>query len=188
MSVHSPFAPDNHPDPQRKPVLNLYAALAVAILAGLTPSILLALVGLVFLAGVLAYAYRLRARSEPEGLAANHATYVIRTIWIGGVLALLTTTIGGVIMLTDIDYTPFDRCAQSITGQAETLATNPDFALIWQLTSPCMDEFLHVNMRGITIAGLAAIVPVALYFALRFIRGLSRAIKGYRIANPKMWL
>jgi uncharacterized membrane protein len=42
-------------------------------------------------------------------------------------------------------------------------------------------------MNLLITAGVITILPGLVYFAVRFVRGLSRAIKGYRLAKPKAW-
>ena len=44
----------------------------------------------------------------------------------------------------------------------------------------------HLDSQGLT--RLVAIGPAILYFVYRVVNGMSRAAKGYRIANPKSWL
>lgn len=182
-----PPAPQSPQDPHRTTVLNLYAAFAVSLILTLMPHGIIALLALVFMIGVLITAYVVRARVEPETLAENHATYIIRTIWIGSLLAAITTTIGGAILLTDIDYAPFTPCADRLAAQGMDFAANATYAQVWELSSPCFDAFINANLNTLIVAGAITILPILAYFAVRFVRGLSRAIKGYRLAKPRAW-
>lgn len=182
-----PPAPQSPHDPHRKAVLNLYAAFAVSLILSLMPHGIIALLALLFMIGVLITAYIVRARAETDTLAENHATYIIRTIWIGSLLAAITTTIGGIIMLTDIDYGPFAPCADQLAAQGMDFAANATYAQVWELASPCFDPFINANLNILIIAGSITILPILTYFAVRFVRGLSRAIKGYRLAQPRAW-
>lgn len=185
--IEKPPAPQSPHDPHRATVLNLYAAFAVSLILSLMPHGILALLALIFMIGVLIAAYIVRSRVEPETLAENHATYIIRTIWIGSLLAAITTSIGGAIMLSDINYEPFMPCADRLAAQGMDFAANASFAQVWELTSPCFDAFINANLNTLIMAGAITILPVLAYFAVRFVRGLSRAIKGYRLAKPRAW-
>lgn len=171
--IEKPPAPQSPHDPHRATVLNLYAAFAVSLILSLMPHGILALLALIFMIGVLIAAYIVRSRVEPETLAENHATYIIRTIWIGSLLAAITTSIGGAIMLSDINYEPFMPCADRLAAQGMDFAANASFAQVWELTSPCFDAFINANLNTLIMAGAITILPVLAYFAVRFVRGLS---------------
>lgn len=181
------FTPDSDPDPQKKTVLNLYAAFAVSLALTCVPHMMIGLVSLIFAIGVLVAAYVIRARSDKESLAANHATYIIRTIWIGSSLAVVTLGIGSAIMLGQIDYAPFGPCAENMAAQGMDWAANASHADVWALASPCFNVFIRDNFNILVVAGIVTIVPILLYFGLRITRGVLRASKGYRLQNPKAW-
>lgn len=185
--TEKPPAPNSPQDPHRATVLNLYAALAVSLILSMMPHGIIAVLSLFFMIGVLVAAYIVRSKVEPETLAENHATYIIRTIWIGSFLALITTTIGGVIMLSGINYEPFMPCADRLAAQGMEIAANASYIQVWELASPCFDTFINANLSTLMMAGAITILPILIYFAVRFVRGLSRAIKGYRLAKPRAW-
>ena len=185
--THTPQPPQSPQDPHRKIVLNLYAAFAVSLILSMMPHAIVALLALIFMLGVLAAAYVVRSKVEPETLAENHATYLIRTIWIGSILAAITTSIGGAIMLADIDYAPFSPCADKLASQGIDFAANATYAQVWEMSSSCFNAFINANLNMLIVAGVITILPILIYFAVRFVRGLSRAIKGYRLANPRAW-
>mgnify|MGYP001410192685 CR=1 FL=1 len=181
MSNH-PLTPEHDPDPQRKTVLNLYAALAVSIILTFMPNTIMAIVSLVFVIGVLVASYSIRKKAEPESLAENHATYIIRTIWIASFISVITLGIGAVILLNDIDYSAFGGCPIDLE-----FAASADYMQLWEVMQPCYDTFITDNWNILIISGAITILPILLYLVIRFVKGLSRAIKGYRIANPKAW-
>lgn len=179
------FTPDSGSDPQKKTVLNLYAAFAVSLVLTCVPHMMIALVSLIFALGVLIAAYMVRSRSGADSLAGNHATYIIRTIWTGSLLSVITMAIGSAIMLGRLDYAPFGPCAENMAAQGIDWAANASHAEIWALANPCFDVFIRDNFNILMIAGVVAIVPILLYFGYRITRGVLRATKGYRLQNPK---
>ena len=75
---------DEHPQSHgRKAVLNLYAALGASLILSVLPYMHAAALSLAFFTGVLIAAYVLRGKTENNSLIENHATFVIRTLWIG---------------------------------------------------------------------------------------------------------
>lgn len=173
---------------EKKHVLNLYAAFGVSLLVSLVPSVIVALISLAFIIGVLGAAYVLRKRAAPESLMENHALYIIRTIWIATALSLVTLAAGSAYMLPNIDYSAFGTCAAGLAQKGQDYAQTAGFMEIYVAAEPCMKPFLDMNLRLFIITALIAALPVVLYFVIRFVRGLSRAVKGYRIANPKGWI
>ncbi len=186
MSNH-PLAPESEADPQRKMVLNLYAAFAVSLILTLVPHAIIAIVAAVFFLGVLIAAYLIRAKAEDDSLAQNHATYIIRTIWIGSSLAVVFIGIGAAYMLPNIDYSTFQPCSNKLMSMGLEYAENATYAQVWELANPCFDLFIKDNWSILIVTGIIVILPILIYFVVRFVRGLSRAMKGYRIAKPKAW-
>lgn len=185
MSNH-PLAPEGHDDPQRKTILNLYAAFAVALILTLMPNMVMALVAGIFMIGVLIAAYIIRRKDDPHSLAVNHCTYIIRTIWIGSALSAVLMSIASLIMLNYIDYAAFEPCAQELAGLGLD-AANASSAQIWTMTEPCLHNFIESNIRVLMTTGIFTILPILLYFIIRLVKGLTRALKGYRISDPKAW-
>lgn len=178
----------NKKDKEQKDVIRLYSAFGASLLLMLVPSTAMAVFsGLLFL-GVLIAAYVMRRKSVPESLCENHATYIIRTIWIGGFLSVVTMSAATAYMLPNIDNAPLQPCAGNLVSQAQDLAQNENVAALSRLMQPCMDEFMNLNGRVFLVAVAITAIPVMLYFLVRFWRGLSRANGGYRIANLKIWL
>lgn len=186
MSNH-PLTPQSAPDLQKKAVLNLYAAFAVSLILTLVPHMIVGLIALIFALGVLIAAYVMRFQSEKESLIYNHTTYIIRTIWIGSSLSVVTVGLASAFMLGQIDYAPFSSCGETMAAQGMEWAANATYAQVWEFSSPCFNSFITANLKLLIISGAIAILPILLYFIIRFGRGLSRALHGYRLAKPKAW-
>lgn len=178
---------DQPADPDKKRVLNLYAAFGVSLLLTLVPSLLISFVALVFVVGVLIGAYMMRRASEVESLAENHCTYVIRTLWISALISLITLFAGSAFMLGGIDYAPFEPCANAMAQKGAEFAQNASYEEVYALAEPCMNAFIDFNMSLLMTTALITAGPVLIYLGYRYGKGLLRALKGYRMANPKAW-
>lgn len=177
-----------HSDPDKKRVLNLYAAFGVSILLMLVPSLMISFVALVFALGVLVGAYSMRKNAATESLAENHCTYIIRTLWITALFSLVTLFAGSVYMLSGIDYSAFEPCANAMAQRGVQFVQNATYEEVYALAAPCMNAFIDFNMGLLTITVLITAVPVLIYLGYRYLKGLMRAIKGYRMADPKSWV
>ncbi len=176
----------HHPD--KKHIINLYAAFAVSILLTFVPSMIFGLIALLFFTGVLIAAYALRNKAEEGSLMENHSDYMIRTIWISAFYALVFTALGSAYMLPNIDYTPFDICAQNFVAIVDpSMTTMPSTQEILDQIAPCMNDFMAINHTVLTLALAISAVPVIIFLFIRLYRGLSRANKGYRISNVTSW-
>lgn len=167
-------------DPEQKNILRLYAASCVMIVFSFIPTITAALTTLLLFTFVLIAAYVMRRKSEEHSLTENHTTYIIRTIWISGLIAVLSLTAGSFYMLGHIDQNPLNGCANTILGMSDPNA-------MLAVMQPCIDEFVALNKQVLMISGAIVAAPVLLYLILRYARGLPRAIRGYRIAHEKGW-
>lgn len=146
-------------DPDQKHVLNLYAAFGVSLLLAIVPSLMISIIALLFILGVLIAAYWLRSRAAAESLSENHATYIIRTIWISTFVSSITLTIGSAYMLAGIDYTAFTPCAQSMAAQGPEFAQSASFQQIFEIAEPCMSAFIDFNLALLTITAVITQPP-----------------------------
>lgn len=181
------IVPTGHPDPDRKRAIQLYGAFGASLLLMLLPSMIAACISLVILLITMVMAYSMRKKSPAGSLSENHATYLIRTIWIGGLIGVITLALGSMYLLQNVDNTPLEPCTQNLAAQIETLGPNVSATALQPYLQPCMDAFVKLNLRTLIISAALSIVPIMLYFAFRFARGLSRVTGGYRIAKPKSW-
>ena len=182
-----------HRDPDHKKIINLYAALGAGLALTLVPMALAAGVSLLFITGVLIAAYMMRGRAAGSSLLENHATYIIRTIWIGSLFSMICIIAGSAYMHYNLDFTPLQACADDAAALLAGM-TNTDMAAMEAFGNdllarlqPCLEGFLTANKTVLYTATVIAAVPILLYFSIRYVRGLSRAVKGYRIAKPLGW-
>ena len=175
-------------DTQKKVILNLYAAFAVSLLLSFVPSAIVAMIALIFFVGVLIAAYVLRGKADVEDLQHNHMTYIIRTIWLSGFLGIITTTAASFYMLSGIDYSPLDPCVDLIASKDPEAVAQASADDLIHLATPCMNAFLKTNQTLLYTSAALAGAPMILYIIYRFGYGLTRAMKGYRVANVKTWL
>ncbi|MEZ5814908.1 MAG: hypothetical protein R3E13_09380 [Alphaproteobacteria bacterium] len=171
----------------QKYILNLYAAFGVSLILAVLPFMAAAFLSLVFFMGVLIGAYALRKRAGDCSLSENHATFIIRTLWISAFLSLVTTVAATAYMMSGIDYSTFEPCANSLAHKGPTWVESAGTMEIYAVIEPCIESFISFNKALLTNALLIAGGPVILYMAYRMVKGLSRAVKGYRLSDPKGW-
>ncbi|MGH1397917.1 MAG: hypothetical protein ACRBCT_01755 [Alphaproteobacteria bacterium] len=175
-------------DKEQKTIYNIYGLFGVTLALSIVPTISAASICLVFFLVTLIAAYVLRGRAEENSLIENHMTYVIRTVWIVSLLSVVTVGLATLYMLPRIDYTAFQSCADAIAGQGVAALEAMGMAELQALTQPCVSDFVNMNHNTLLMAALIGGVPLILYMGYRFAKGVSRAAKGYRLANPKSWV
>jgi uncharacterized membrane protein len=153
------------------------------VILGFVPSPAFVIVALILFCIVPPLAGRIRRHANPESLVANHMTYLIRTVWIFTLLALVTVIAATIYVLSVYDPGPLQSCIATITAATQA-GQNPDP----QMLEPCIGNFALANKTTFAIGGLVAGLPAVLYLVYRLARGISRAQKGYRIDNVKNWL
>ncbi len=180
--------------PDHKKVLNLYAAYGVGLFLAFVPAVIAILTSAVFTSGTLIACYVLRGRTEKNSLLENHTTYIIRTIWIGGLITITSILTASVYMHYALDFSSMQGCAPNLLPSVQAMGNNPDMPQVMALLtemlghmSPCLEAFYKANIPVFYMSGAIAITPIVLYFGIRYFRGLSRASRGYRIANPLSW-
>lgn len=179
--------PPHEPNLEKREALNLYAAFGVSLALTLVPHGIVALVAFLFMLGVLIAAYMKRGKTNSESLLENHCTFIIRTIWIGSFLSAILMSISAFIMMADINYAALEPCIMNMASKGEAYIMNAGITEMSEVAAPCLDAFIADNFQTIAQAALITIIPTLLYFIFRYVKGLSRAIKGYRVANPKNW-
>ncbi len=179
--------PPTQNDPDKQDVTNLYAAFGVGLVLSLVPHSIVTVVALVFMLGVLGSAYSKRKKSEPDSLLENHATYIIRTIWIGTLFSVITVSLAGLYMMDGIDYSAFQPCAEEFARNGASIAEQASFPAVWQATEPCYNNFINENFSLLMRSAIMAAGPIIVYFGYRYAKGLTRAMKGYRMMDPRVW-
>jgi uncharacterized membrane protein len=177
--MSDPGSNTGHEPPQYRTILNVYTILWLSLIIAFVPTIAAAGVSaLLFLAGMIA-AYVVRARAEKTSLTADHMTYLIRTIWIGSLLMLLTIAAALFYLMAHVDFMPVQQCmAQMVNMDTGAVTLDPAIA------QRCTEDLLRGSRPILITAAVIAAAPPALYFIYRFGKGLSRAVKGYRIGTP----
>ncbi|PZQ45380.1 MAG: hypothetical protein DI551_07525 [Micavibrio aeruginosavorus] len=164
---------------QKKIINALYGLLVVSTILGFMPNFNAFLASFVLWAAVLAASYLYRRKDSEDGLLYNHMTYLIGTIWIGTAFILLGTIIAGLWVFLQGDGSILDAAIAKIESGAAI-----DEAELTQITH----DYITANKGLLMTASFAAVGPAVLYFVYRVANGYGRAMKGYRIANPKSWL
>ncbi len=179
---------DSHEDlSEKKTVYNLYALFGVALFLCFLPYVSAAIICLIFFTLALVFGYRVRGSAEEHSLAHNHAVYLIRSLWIGGLFSLIGIVLASVYMLQNMDYGAFSSCTDTIFDMDVEAIEALGFADFYAIAEPCIDGFVEGNYRVLMISVILAGGLPLVYLGYRFIKGASRAIKGYRLANPKAW-
>ena len=169
----------------KKSILNLYGLFGVSLILCVLPFVSAAILCVMFFVILLVAAYYMRGKSEEHSLLHNHTTHIIRTIWIGGLVASASTVCASFYMLANIDYQPFEPCASNLQLVG---IEQMGFTDLYNVIESCVDDFISVNRTVLIVAVMiAALAPLG-YMGYRFIKGAARAMKGYRLANPKSWL
>lgn len=164
---------------QNKIINTLYAFLVISTILGFVPNGTAFLASFVLWLVTLIAAYAYRSRDKEDGLIYNHMTYLIGTVWIGTSFILLGTIVMGLWVFYAGDNSALNAAMSTIDSGAV-----PDDAMLQSVISDYMSD----NTKLLWTASIVAIGPAVLYFVYRVANGLSRAAKGYRIANPKSWL
>lgn len=157
-------------DKERKNIIWLYAAFTAGFLMTFVPFAAMALFGTFLFLVVLIAAYIYRFRAEKDSLMENHATFLIRTMWIGSLY--LTAGIIGAYLLAD--HSGIYALVRDI--QSGMIPTETYLMSLFQ-------DYVRAN----AVVFLLTLGPGTLYFLYRFTRGFERAYKGYRVAKPKSW-
>ena len=177
----------NHKPEGQNRIYHLYALFGVSLILSVIPSGVAALLSMIFFIVLLVVAYVMRNDAEEHSLLENHATFIIRTCWIVALFSLLTMGAASVYIFNYLDYAPFEPCANALAGidmaELETMGVME----INAYAEPCLHDFISFNFNTLLTAALIAGVPLLLYLGFRFVKGLSRATKGYRLADPKAW-
>lgn len=171
----------------QKTILNLYAVFGVSLILSVLPSVAAAVLSMIFFIGLLVAAYHFRKKADDYGLLDNHTTFIIRTLWISAFLSLITTGIATIYMLGGVNYAPFEPCAQTIANQGIAWLETAQVMEIYGLIEPCLHSFLGANQTLLLNALIIAGGPIMLYMVYRLAKGVNRAMKGYRLADPKSW-
>lgn len=154
-------------DSETRDVTQIYGALAAAIILSCVPMVMTQSLALILFLAAIITAYVLRVRTETGSLTDNHMTYLIRTFWIFSLLFLIGMAVAAWYLTTELDLYRLQGILEVLISDQPTMTAD-----IWLLT----------------YTTLLTLGPGFVYFIYRLARGITRAIKGYRMPNPKSWL
>ena len=169
----------------QKKLYNLYALFGVSLALSVIPHVSAMVLCLVFFTWLLVASYVIRGKAEEFSLVHNHTTFIIRSLWTAVIISLVTTLAASAYMMGTISYEPFQPCANKIAGMGIEAFESMSYEDIYALTAPCLESFVDFNKHTLMIATGIAAVPPVLYIGYRFIKGVSRSVKDYRLAYPK---
>ncbi len=175
-------------NPEMKTILHVYGVLVAALLLSFVPDPAFAIVATIFFLGVWIAAYIIRKKAEEDSLTENHMIWIIRTLWITCLFSVVTITAGGLYLWSQLDYSAIQPCSEQAANylmaqQSGTVNATELMALM----GPCEDAFLRDNQPALILSAIIAALPLIIYLVMRLTKGLSRAVKGYRLASPKSW-
>lgn len=151
---------------EQKNIVSIYAALSAAMVFQLMPNTSLALFSVLLLLFTWLLIGFMRRGAERGSLMDNHMVFLNVSLWVWSLLVFLATMIGGYYIHTQFSMNDFMQLAQDYAaGKTDT-----------------------DSVQELKTIMLATAAPCYIYIAYRLTKGLHRAIKGYRIANPKSWL
>lgn len=156
---------------EQKMITQLYGAFVAAFVMSFIPVQIVSVFGNLLFLAVLIWAYILKAKAEKESLIENHTLYIIRTIWISSVFL----GIGIVAASFMADNTAIHDFMEQM--KAGYLPQEND---IQNVLNRYYASNLHVFVMTLG--------PSVLYLIYRIGKGLTRATKGYRLAQPREWL
>ena len=149
--------------------------LCVPLSAGLVPGVAaIAMVG-AFISAI--WAYRLRADKAPEGLVANHGSWMVRTFWISSLFFLVAIILSGSLVSANADP------ESAIAMNKAILAVPKNEVEI----ANALRHFQEVNKTLILIASLVSFVPPIIFVVVRCFNGYQRAYEGLPVENLKSW-
>lgn len=174
-------------DRLQKSVLNLYAMFGASCILSVLPYPSAAFLSLVFFVVVLSWAYSIRKSAKAHSFAWIHADYLIRTIWVSGLFALITTVIAGIYVTNGLNHAAFDACANDLASKGPEWIAAAGYQGIYDVIQPCIHGFIALNetllINGVIIAG----GPVLIYMGYRLYKGLHKALGGYILPENKNW-
>ncbi|MAM34844.1 MAG: hypothetical protein CMH28_07200 [Micavibrio sp.] len=162
-----------------KAVRNLYAAFIVSVVLQFAPYPAISVFASILFLLVLVWAYILRAQYGPTTLVENHATYIIRTIWIFGLFLVAGMAACAAWFYYGIDPNSLLNFSQSVQSSVES-GVMPDLSSAYL-------QLVKDNFDLIIFAVPLTLGPSLIYIGYRMFKGAIRGIKGYRIDQPQKW-
>ncbi|MGB0720058.1 MAG: hypothetical protein ACPGRX_06270, partial [Bdellovibrionales bacterium] len=155
------------PDPALKKLYTLYILYGLSLVFSVIPHAGAAALCLVFFLAVLGAAYVMRKREEADSLTGNHATFIIRSMWIAALFSVFTMIAATIYMMPRIDYTGFDSCAQNMAGHDPAALEAMGYDGIYALIEPCLEGFISGNYTVFFASMLIGGAPPLMYLVFR---------------------
>jgi uncharacterized membrane protein len=159
-----PVTPEKR-DPEQGKTLALYALFIIALILQVMPFLAVQIFSLLLLGLTIVVITILKSGSIKDGLLHNHATYLARSFWIWSFLM----STGGLVA----SYLIYQQHSQQewINIAHDLLENETD----------------SVHYKVMARYFIASLAPGMIYLTYRLVRGLRRALHGYRLAKPKSW-
>jgi len=170
-----------------KAVMGLYIGIGLSLLLSLVPILSFAIISLLLFIGVLIASYVVRGKTETGSFAENHATFIIRTLWIVSFISLITIGIASFYMFGRLDYSLLNPCINDLSSRGIAYIESAGTQELYRLIQPCADNFIDANIGFFITAALIAGGPVLIYVGYRLFRGVCPFKKGAFIVNHKSW-
>jgi hypothetical protein len=171
---------DRRNDPDYNKTRALYAVLGIAIVLSLVPNFFAAGLAAVGFFGVLIAAYIMRSGTPQDSFLRNHATHIIRMIWVSSAIATLTIIIASWYLLTHVDFTLATACIEKHLP-ADFVMSMDNPAALYEIFRPCMNEYIAGNLMVFIISGALVMGPVILYILWAFLKGYRRFQNGQAV-------
>jgi len=164
---------------QKQTIVSLYVCLIACTILSCVPNMTCALFSLILFFSVLIAAYWYKFRDSEDGLLYNHMVYLIGTIWIGSSFLAIGIIVAAAMVYEKGDHSIIMQVANNLMD-----VVMMSEAQLYQMAL----NYISANRDILLSTALVTIGPAVLYLVYRIANGLSRGMKGYRIANPRTWL
>jgi hypothetical protein len=94
---------------------------------------------------------------------------------------------GSIYLLYTLDNTPLDPCIEQSFNIDTGMAMSELQAMLITTFRSCYPDYMGANFMAFIVGGAIAAGPPLVYVIARYTHGLTRCLKGYRIAQPLRW-
>lgn len=162
-----------------KSLTRCYGLLAVGLPLTFMPSGPWAGIGIVLMLAGIIWAYSMRKRENVTPFVANHAQWMIRTFWIGGLFSILAIALAGMTVSANAN----NAAIAQMTALSQQEGKEVDPAQIQVL----LDQFRADNAPLLLWATIGYLIMPVGFSIARFIHGYRLAQKGQMLPKVKSW-
>ncbi len=174
---------DNKNNKEASLICNIYAAMVVVLSIMFVPIKEIMAVSFILLILLPISLYVIRGRYEAGSLVENHMSYLIKTFWVGGLFLTIGFIIACIWFWNIGDHSQlFTFLDNHMYGQYGT-----DITAVIMAYEQMMIEYMNDNISNLIFISVISLIPGVAYIIYRVAKGLTKAIKGYRIGNDKGW-